>query len=685
MLALGNPGFTCAQTGQGEDFYVSGTSDRITLELKGVDVIDVLKVLAKKSGLNIVAGKNVRGQVTLFLQNVDVKEALRVVLETSELAYEEENGIIKVVTLRDYEAKYGKPYDDRRVSEVITLKYSDAQSVSQFLNEIKTTVGKIVVDDRSNSLTLIDFPDSIKKMKEAIAKIDVPVSSKVFTLQYGDVTEIEPSITELLTPTIGMVKVDKRTNKIAIIDYPAKIRHIEQIVQAFDEKPRQVLIEAKIVQVKLDDQYAFGIDWDVVFERTKKSNVTLSQANLGGFASSPFASSASSLPSFTMNSTDSDFYAVISALEGMGKTNTLSSPRLSVLDGEEAKISVATQKPYVSQTVVQGDTTSTTADNIQFVDVGVIMTVRPKIADDGMILLKIKPEVSSSSEDFTLEQLDSNGNVTGTRTSVPIVTKQEVETTVLVADGYTVVLGGLIEDLQGKQVRKIPVLGDIPLLGGAFRHETVDTSKTELVIFMTPQIVAPTGDKAFNREYAKYLTQDGKFVKNTGGDEYSFTKAYKHSMYPFNKDNEPYWRDRSNSMSNALRSIALKNNPDTGTGTGISQERQMIEREHSAATSQGSGEQSPLAFYKDLITAQLNQALSRRNDLVPYRGTQGELALNVLRNGMVESVGFSKNAPFDNQDLRTIIRDVIKDIMPFPQFSNDISSDKEQFVVQISL
>ncbi|PJF33603.1 MAG: hypothetical protein CUN57_01710, partial [Phototrophicales bacterium] len=154
-------------------------------------------------------------------------------------------------------------------------------------------------------------------------------------------------------------------------------------------------------------------------------------------------------------------------------------------------LSVATRQPYLSQTVVQGDTTSTTADNIEFVDVGVILTVKPNITEDGKILLKVKPERSSlaANSPFTVSQFDSDGNVVGTRASVPIVTTQEVETTVLIDTGKTVVIGGLIQDTESKISRKVPILADIPLIGRGFKHETIDNTKSELVLFLTPNII----------------------------------------------------------------------------------------------------------------------------------------------------------------------------------------------------
>ncbi|MFC1808901.1 secretin N-terminal domain-containing protein [Candidatus Omnitrophota bacterium] len=700
-----------AQSDEGsEGFYVSGTSDKITLELKGVDIIDVLKVLSKKSGLNIIAGKNVRGQVTLFLQNVDVREALKVVLESSELAYEEENGIIKVITQRDYEAKYGKSYDDKRATFVAKLKYADAESASQLLNEIKTNVGKIIVDDRTNTLTIIDFPDSIDRMKNAIASLDLPIASKVFNLKYGDVEDLEAKITEILTPASGRIRIDKRTNKIAVMDYPERLKQVEEIINAFDEKPRQVLINSKIVQVTLNDDYSFGIDWNFITSHNGKQRTDFDAAAFG----TPYATpdySGNNFTSFTINSATDDFYAVIEALEGMGKTNTLSSPRVTVLNGEEAKLSVATRQPYVSQTVVQGDSSSTTADNVEFVDVGVILTVLPKITDNRMILLKIKPEISSSTESLELEQFNDSGEVTGTRTTVPIVTSQEVETTVLVKNNRTLVIGGLIEDTEAKTIRKLPILGDIPLLGTLFKNETVDNTKSELVIFLTPSIIDDPELTNFEKEYIKYLDEQGQLLDfdKVGDESYDYSATEGWSMSPFESENKPYWKRKQEKINkevvdhfgqkesqNKIVSEKIRQEPMSSSSLAQEMERdaRRISRQRTSVmpSSQLRSSRSipqitasSRDMYMAAIARQINRNIAQKRELARYRGTTSTVILNVINDGTIDSIGYSKSGVFSQPQVREALTEAIVSSSPFPRFPKEISSTQERFEIQISL
>jgi len=254
------------------------------------------------------------------------------------------------------------------------------------------------------------------------------------------------------------------------------------------------------------------------------------------YAVSPPA--GATLTALTLGSGEDDLQIVIQMIEQMGKTNTLSSPRLTVLNNEEAKLAVATRDPFVSQTVVQSTTSSTTADNIQFVDVGVTLKVTPVISEDSFIQMKIKPEISTAGTPLELEGVAQGSNTTFTRTRVPVVTTQELETTVMVKTGTTLVIGGLIQDKQDKVSVKLPILGNIPVVGRAFSSKSHDFTKTELVIFITPTILGPEDSSL---EMPKYFDKTGRLRahKEVGG--YIFDKAYQHSQGPLRIDDRPYW------------------------------------------------------------------------------------------------------------------------------------------------
>ena len=448
---------------------------KISLDIKGMDIVDVLKLLANRGNLNIITGKNVTGRVSMFLKDVDVWDAFEIIIAANGLAYERKGDIIKVMNARDYELAYGEKYGDRKILSIKKLKYTDAKNTSIALNQMKSPLGKVVVDESSNTLIILDVPERVAEMEKIIMETDVyfELETKVFELNYAESDKLKEQLQEVLTKDVGILKVDQRTNKIIVTDYPSKIVQIGQIVEAFDEKTMQVLIEAKIIKVTLTDTYRMGIDWK--FIASKQLNLTAFNISRSLNTSGAQVVGGSQVPTST-----EDFRVIMDMLKTFGDVRTLSTPRITATNGQEAKILVGSKEVYVSNTVVQGDTTQTIAENVNFVDVGVKLYVTPIISKDGFILMKIRPEVSSANREFTKQ----DGTV------IPIVETTEAESSVLVKDGVTIVMGGLMKNERTKNVYKLPLLGEIPFLGAFFRRTEDTITKTELVIFLTPHIIS---------------------------------------------------------------------------------------------------------------------------------------------------------------------------------------------------
>jgi len=464
-----------------------------TLELKDMDILDILKLISKKSGLNIAAGKNVKGKIAIFLKNVNVWDALRIILETNDLAYEQEEGIVKVMTAKEYEMIYGRKFTDKTAVKIVPLKFASAGNLVPLLTQIKSSIGKVIADEKSNTIVIIDAPQNIINMENLIAHIDVSTVTQVFVLKYAKAEDIQKSITGVLTPNVGRIDMDSRTNKIIVTDTAANMDKISKTIAAFDEKTSEVTIEAKILQIDLSDQFQMGVDWDKIFHY---NNIALA---------GNFDVDAASGTTLTVGSADFSkysYYALIEALDTVGKTNTLSTPRITVLNNQEAKILVGTKEVYVSTSTTNTTGISTTAEEVTFVDVGVTLSVTPTINADGFVTMKIKPEVSSTGTPYTT----ASGN------KIPVVSTSVAETNVMVKDGTTIIIGGLIKDKITDTVKKLPFFGDIPLLGLAFRSKDKTTTKTELAIFLTPHIISGDADL-----YRPYTRQDAAFHDKLGG------------------------------------------------------------------------------------------------------------------------------------------------------------------------
>lgn len=473
---------------------------KISLDLKGMDILSTLKIISKKSGLNIIAGRNVKGKVTIYLNNVDAYEALKMILEMNNLAYIEEENVIKVLTSQNYEKIYGKKFYDKTTVDVINLKFAKADNVSKTLTVVKSKVGQIVADSGTNSLIIIDTPESIERLKKLVESLDVKTETKVFALNYAKPKDVSEKLKTVVSPNIGEIQVDERNNQVIVKDRSDKIGEISKLIISLDKQHQEVLIEAKIVQIILNKDLKMGINWEYIFDKvndqpvngTAVSNVVsiptinltpTAEDNESGGSS---GSSGSTGLQLRVNTLARDkFTAVLDLLQKNGETNLVSSPRITTLENVEASIHVGTKEKFVTTTVTRNASgQETRSENVVEEKVGIKLLVTPTIGDDGYVTMKISPEVSSVEDRITT----SEGN------EIPIVRTSKSETTVMVKDGVTIVIAGLIEEKDIKKFNGIPLLCRIPILGTPFRRTITEKAKTELAVFLTPHIIS--GDKS---------------------------------------------------------------------------------------------------------------------------------------------------------------------------------------------
>lgn len=458
------------------------------LDLKNMDIQDFMKLISQKSGLNVVAGANVKGRITIYLKDIEIRDALRIVLEANDLAYIEEEKIIKVMTAKDFELKYGYKFGDNLQTKIVQLKYANVLDMVTVLNQMKNLSGKVIFDHKSNTLVLMDAPSKITAMMDLVAQVDVPIATEVFDLSYANAKEVAEKINESLTANVGRAKFDERSNRIVVTDTKAKLELIAKIIGAFDIKEKQVLIEAKIMQIILSDEHKMGVDWEAIV--SDYHSLTLTN-DFDVLATSEKRGTVS------VGSLSSDDYTfLLEALETVGETKILSSPSITAINNKEAKILVGSTQPYVTTTTTTPATgPTTTAETVNFIEVGVKLYVTPTIHADDFVTMKIKPEVSAVTSNLT----------TSENNTIPIVETSEAETTVTIKDNVTIVIGGLIKEENITTLKKVPLLGDVPLLGFAFRNQEKSVSRTELVIFLTPKIIS--GDAQADAQKADAASQ----------------------------------------------------------------------------------------------------------------------------------------------------------------------------------
>ncbi len=461
----------------------------ISLDLKGIELTEFFKIISARMGVTIVVSKGVSGRANVFLNNLAFNDALEVILISQELACEKSGKVINIMTAAEYEKLYGKKYNEKRKFKNIQLKYAKPASVFSALSQIKSEVGKIIVDEATGILFLLDTEDKLELMEQTVKIIDRPLETEVFDLKYAKASEIKAQISGVITSGAGELLIDERTNRVTVSDLPDKIKRIRSLIKAFDAETPQVLIEAEIVQVILNREYKRGVDWEKVFSQAKLKDLDL----IGKFPVSPVLSTYQKV---SIGKLSRDGYTLaLNLIKIYGDTKILSRPRITALNNQEARIMVGSREAYVSQTLSQGQSTTVSSESIQFIDVGVKLKVVPVISRDGFITMNIKPEVSSVRETVT----------TALGSRIPIVETSEAETSVKVRNGAMIMIAGLMKEEKRNETSGFPFLSRIPFIGAIFGTHTGKNENTELIIFITPHII--TGDSDF-LEIEKYIPAD---------------------------------------------------------------------------------------------------------------------------------------------------------------------------------
>lgn len=434
----------------------------INLDVKSMSILDVLRLLAEQGQVNIVASRNVQGRVTAKLKDVTVKQALDAILDANNFMFEEGNGIIRVFTHQDALQKEQTELLISRVFFMSNVKASDLRAV---LNSIKSARGRVEINAISNQVIITDTNKKLKEAEEAILILDRRLITQVYDLNYGDAKEIQAKLIEMIPKEEGEIIIDERTNSLVVRAIPEIVYKVDEMIENWDQRPMQVLIEAKILEVSLDKTKGIGVNWEYLSTSGEKA-VTVS-------ATLPASVSTGGMLRVGTLSAD-QYQLTLQVLESATNTNVLSNPRIVVIDNQEANILVGSSEPYLITYIDSESKTQT--EETKFIDVGIKLNVTPKINKNGFVTLKIHPEVSSARR------------VTEVNNSLAVDTTQ-ADTTVVVKDGKTIVLGGLIKDSESDVVSKVPFLGDIPLLGVFFRSKGKTNTKREIVVFITPHIL----------------------------------------------------------------------------------------------------------------------------------------------------------------------------------------------------
>ncbi len=445
-------GFLTGSSGVGRNYR----GQRISMDFKDADLTNVFRIIAEVSNLNIITSDDVKGKVSLRLVNVPWDQALDIVLRSKTLGAAQEGNVLRIAPLSSLRKEEQDRFDAQKQIE---------QSRQEAMNR--------AAEVRATQEAVFDtIPVSYSKASELLAKIK-PLASK-----------------------FGKLDSDDRTNVLIIRDLPQNIAEVKALVATLDTATPQVLIEARIVEVDTSFSRELGIQWGGTFRGggNTQFGITGAQGATGGPIAAgavnasntvPF-SAAAPAPTFAVNLPAAigsgagggiNFGILrdnlrldlsLSALEASGKGKIISSPKIVTTDNKEAIIEQGTQIPF--------STVSASGTNTQFIDATLSLKVTPHITPDGRVSMKLEAKN------------DSQGDVAPGATQ-PSINKKKATTEVLIRDGETTVIGGILQITRNENRSGLPWLSKIPVLGYLFRKDTNSTTNRELLIFITPKIL----------------------------------------------------------------------------------------------------------------------------------------------------------------------------------------------------
>lgn len=416
------------------------TGEKLSLNFQDIDVRSVLQLIADFTDLNLVASDTVQGNITLRLQNVPWDQALDLVLKTKGLDKRKIGNVLLVAPADEIAARERQELESQKQiaaleplrRELIQVNYAKASDIAKLFQSVTSTTGAdSSADDR------------------------------------------------------GSVTVDDRTNSIIAYQTQTNLDELRRIVAQLDIAVRQVMIEARIVEASVDFSKEIGVRWGGTINKNLNNGNFVGYGNddKGDEGGKNGADSNGNFPFVDMGSvnrtsgfgigfiTDNVILDLeLSAMEKTGNGEVVSQPKVVTSDKETAKILKGTEIPYQ-------EASSSGATSTSFKEAALSLEVTPQITPDNRIIMEVK--INKDEPDFA-----------NALNGVPPIKKNEVNAKVLVADGETIVIGGVFSNTQSKSVDKVPFLGDLPYLGRLFRRDVITDKKNELLVFLTPRIMS---------------------------------------------------------------------------------------------------------------------------------------------------------------------------------------------------
>jgi len=473
---------------------------------RDTNVQDILLAFSKEDEYNIVIDPELTGKVTIDLKRVTLKEALDAILIPLGWTYRIEGKFVKIMRPQMETRLFTLNYlATRRTGKREVYATTGGGLQTGVIPGTSTAPGSSTPTTIGGTGNRTGFSDLV-----SVDEMDLwrEIQRGLETIIFGGTDErAAPSEPEKATWTRSDFKgrkliVNKSTSVILVSDYPANLNKIASFLEAMEgSAQRQVTIQAKIFEVILSDENKEGINWKVIQGLPRLSNLSWGLTNKAGTTGFPGVSGGFTLADTTTGTTiqtpgtfrirpfggtfavgagDVALSDIMQAIAEQGDVKVLSSPTISTLNNQKAIIRVGNQDVFfISGAVVTGGETVVQTFQPVTIDVGIILDVTPQIAEDGTITMNIHPSITEK----TGEKATPDG-----KTTFPLLSVRETDTTVRVQDGQTIIIAGLMQDKKEDAHVGVPVLQSFPLLGGLFRYKTEKKRIAELVIMITPTL-----------------------------------------------------------------------------------------------------------------------------------------------------------------------------------------------------
>lgn len=552
LFFLAVPAFTASS------FADNKIEDAISFNFVDVEIQSVIKFISEITSNNFLYDETIKGNVTIITPTkLSVDESFT--LFTSVLSLKGftivpaghktykiiPRALAKQAGLISTEKA---PINETYITKLISTDHVKAEDTIQFLRPVISRDGHLSAFGPGNLLLVADSAMNIEKIMSILKIIDKPTTRKdeakeeiyVYFLENADATELATvlqgiikDLSASLTKTVKgqttssqivSVTPDRSTNSLVIVSTPSVYSNIAEVIKTLDKRRKQVYVEAMIVEASIDKLKELGAKWRAAatysgtpiltggFGNISTSSIQsiitgLTGASIGGmgnFLNVPVTTINADGTFSSTSLTAPGFAALFSLNEFEGVTNVLSTPQILTSDNEEAEIVVGENVPFIAQRERDLTTTNTVLSSIERTDVGITLRITPQITEGNYVKLNIFQEISAVKD----------ASDTILTTVGPSTTKRSTRTSVSVMDGSTVVIGGLMEEREEDGITKMPLLGDIPILGWFFKSKTKTRNKINLLVFLTPHIVKEASQLSIiTEEKHREFTEDEKFYR----------------------------------------------------------------------------------------------------------------------------------------------------------------------------